>query len=43
MTERDAAWMARIIARFTPADIGSVVSMAKFANPSDTAYLLIDR
>ncbi|MEO7092119.1 MAG: hypothetical protein ABI175_02635 [Polyangiales bacterium] len=46
MTERDAAWMARIIARFTPADIRSFVAMAKFSNPSDTEYLtqvLIDR
>jgi hypothetical protein len=46
MTERDAAWMARIIARFTPADIRAFVAMAKFSDPSDTEYLaqvLIDR
>ncbi len=46
MTDRDAAWMARIIARFTAADIRSFVAMAKFSDPSDTEYLaqvLIDR
>ena len=46
MTERDAAWMARIIARFTPADIRSLVAMGKFSSPSDAEYLaqvLIDR
>ncbi len=46
MTERDGAWMARIIARFTPADLRSFVEMAKFSDPSDTEYLtkvLIDR
>jgi hypothetical protein len=38
--------MARIIARFTPADIRSFVAMARFSDPSDVEYLaqvLIDR
>lgn len=46
MTERDAAWMARIIARFTPADVRALVALGKFSDPGDAAYLarvLIDR
>ncbi len=39
MTERDAAWMARIIARFTREDVTAIVASGKFADPSDTAYL----
>jgi hypothetical protein len=46
MTERDGAWMARIIARFTPDDIRAIAGAGRFADPDDTAYLakvLIER
>jgi hypothetical protein len=39
MTERDAAWMARILARFTPEMLRALVEMGRFANPSNTDYL----
>jgi len=39
MTERDAAWMARILSRFTPEMVRAFASMAKFSDPSNTAYL----
>ena len=39
MTEADAAWMARILARFTPDDVRRFASMARFTDPSDTAHL----
>jgi len=39
MTEGDGAWMARIIARFTDADVAAAVSVGDYA-PKDTAYLL---
>lgn len=39
MTERDAAWMARILARFTPQMIRALAEMARFADPANTAYL----
>lgn len=39
MTERDGAWMARIIARFTPDDVRAIVAMGKFADPTDAEYL----
>jgi hypothetical protein len=39
MTERDAAWMARIIARFTEADVRTIVAAAKWSDPTDTEYL----
>jgi hypothetical protein len=39
MTERDGAWMARILARFTPPMVRTLAEMAKFADPSNTDYL----
>jgi hypothetical protein len=39
MTERDAAWMARILARFTPEMVRSLAEMGKFADPKNTDYL----
>jgi hypothetical protein len=39
MTERDAAWMARIIARFTPAQIHAIATGGRFANPTDADYI----
>jgi hypothetical protein len=46
MTERDGAWMARIIARFTADDVRALAANGKFADPRDTEYLanvLLDR
>jgi hypothetical protein len=46
MTEGDAAWMARIIARFTDEDIAAVVRVGDFTRPESTKYLteaLIER
>ena len=46
MQERDAAWMARIIARFTAADVRAIVAAARFSDPGDIDYLtqvLLDR
>ncbi len=40
MTERDGAWMARIIARFTPADVRAIVEAGRFSDPGDTDYLV---
>jgi hypothetical protein len=39
MTERDGAWMARILARFTPEMIATLAEMGQFSHPEDTAYL----
>jgi hypothetical protein len=39
MTERDGAWMARIIARFSPADIRTIASAGRFSDPGDVDYL----
>lgn len=39
MTERDAAWMARILARFTPGRIATLASDADFTNRLHTEYL----
>jgi hypothetical protein len=39
MTERDAAWMARLLARFTPDVVASFARMADYTDPGDTAYL----
>jgi hypothetical protein len=39
MTERDAAWMARILAHFTRADVRALARAGKFQDPDDTDYL----
>jgi hypothetical protein len=39
MTERDGAWMARILARFTPDLVGELARMGRFSDPKLTAYL----
>jgi hypothetical protein len=39
MTERDGAWMARKIARFSPDDVRSYVELGKWSDPSDVDYL----
>ncbi len=39
MTERDAAWMARILARFTPEMVRALARMGDFTDPSHTRYL----
>ncbi len=41
MTEGDGAWMARIIARFTDADVAAVVRVGDFTKPDDTRYLTL--
>ncbi len=46
MTERDGAWMARILARFTPEHIKGLVRLGKINRAEDAAYLervLIER
>ena len=39
MTEHDAAWMARILARFTPKMVHALAVMSQFTDPAQTAYL----
>jgi hypothetical protein len=39
MTERDGAWMARILAQFTPAHVNALVGLVGFKRPSDGEYL----
>jgi hypothetical protein len=39
MTERDGAWMARILSRFTPEMVTALARMADFSDPGNTAYL----
>ncbi len=39
MTERDGAWMARILARFTPERVRALAGMGRFAWAGDTEYL----
>ena len=39
MTERDGAWMARILARFTPESVRTLADMARFTDPSNTEHL----
>ena len=39
MTERDGAWMARILARFTPEMVRALAEMGRFSDPKDTAYV----
>lgn len=40
MTERDGAWMARIIARFTRRELQAIVGAARFTDPGDAAYII---
>ncbi|MEP7050534.1 MAG: hypothetical protein ABJB12_09290 [Pseudomonadota bacterium] len=39
MTERDGAWMARILARFSPEKVKALAEMGRFSNASDTEYI----
>jgi hypothetical protein len=39
MTEHDGAWMARILARFTPEMVSALAKMGDFTDPSNTEYL----
>lgn len=39
MTERDAAWMARILARFTPEMIRAVAEQGRFSDGRNTEYV----
>lgn len=39
MTERDGAWMARILSHFTPEMVRALAAMGKFSDPANTAYL----
>ena len=39
MTERDGAWMTRILARFTPDRVAALVEMGRFSDAGDTAYI----
>jgi hypothetical protein len=39
MTEHDGAWMARILARFTPEMVEELGRMGNFTDPKKTAYL----
>jgi hypothetical protein len=39
MTERDAAWMARRIARFSPDDVRRLVALGRWSDPGDADYL----
>ena len=39
MTERDGAWMARILAHFTPKRVEALAKMADFTDPGATTYL----
>jgi hypothetical protein len=39
MTERDAAWMARLIARFSADDIRHLVALGRWSDPSDGEHL----
>jgi hypothetical protein len=46
MTERDGAWMARKIAKFTPEDVRKLVDLGRWSKPTDATYLsnvLIER
>jgi hypothetical protein len=39
MTERDGAWMARIIARFSEDDLRALIAIGHFSDPGDSEYL----
>jgi len=46
MTERDAAWMARKIAKFSPEDIRAFIALGRWSKPDDAdyvAHILIQR
>lgn len=40
MTERDGAWMARLIARFSPEDLRALVAAGQFTDAGDADYLV---
>lgn len=40
MTEHDAAWMARKLARFGPEDIERIVKLGRWQNPDDVKFLV---
>jgi hypothetical protein len=39
MTERDGAWMARILARFTPEMVSALAALGQFSDPGNTAHI----
>lgn len=39
MSERDGAWMARILAQFTPEDVAALSKLGQFTDPGDTEFL----
>jgi hypothetical protein len=39
MSERDGAWMARILSHFTPEMVSTLAKMGEFTDPGDTAWL----
>jgi hypothetical protein len=39
MTERDGAWMARILSRFTPEMVHTLADMGRFSDPVNAEYL----
>ena len=39
MTERDGAWMARILSHFTPELVGALSRLGEFSDPGDTAFV----
>ena len=39
MTERDGAWMTRILARFTPPMVKALAEMGRFSDRADTAFI----
>jgi len=39
MTERDGAWMARILARFTPEMVRALAELGQFSDPGNTAHV----
>jgi hypothetical protein len=39
MTERDGAWMARLLARFTPELVRALAEVGRFSDPRDTDHV----
>lgn len=39
MTERDGAWMARILARFSPEMVQALAELGRFSDPGNTAHI----